>query len=816
MANEAFKAEVVIGAKDLTGGALKGIGSGLKGIVGDLKGIGRVSGLPRVGQALKGVGRSMWDVAKSSARVLANLTGIGAIGVAGVFVGLTAALKGSAEQLDDISKTARQLRMPMQTLREFAHVAGLQGVSWETATEGLKKAGKTYFELQNGIGRARKQLEAINPVLGRQIRNAKDSTAALDIMLEAIHSAGSSEESAKLSELFFGTDEFTKIAELSGAEFAAAMDKARKLLGTMTDEQGRAIEDTNDSIEKFQTSLKGLRDQLAADLWPAMQPVIEGMTKWVSENREWIRTSISGGVGEIVSYLKEIDWRAVGDDVRSLFAGLRDAIGSMSKLVEAMGGWKPVLVGLAGLALAGPIADIARLAVSLGSLASAIGGLSAMNVPAWLLALMGVGTVEAVRQFSNDVHAGNLKPGARDYSEGFSREENAARDYQQWHGVPFEGGMHRAGRGAGPQPGSLPRRARGGRVDPGRWTIVGEEGMELLRVGPGGQVFPAGQTRALLGDEDPDTATRVLARALLEPARIIAEPLKPLGPALKELKDTIDDLAGTGLVGGGAGGGSAASAGGFRVPRIGGQGETGPGGSSGGGAWRGGDIANATDAKNYLMSAHGFTSAQASGVVGNLMQESGPGLNPTIVGDGGRSVGIAQWNGNRLAGMKAWIAARGKDWRERRQQLDYLVHELATTERTAGDAIRRSQTVEEATAAAIGFERPAGWSARNPRWGHGWGNRLAYARRMAAAAVPSPAPDTAIIEDRAERFRPALRTPPASRQQVDIGKGELRVTIDRDGRVTGVKPSFDGNLSVNAGFDRTGRRTFTPGFVGKN
>lgn len=53
----------------------------------------------------------------------------------------------------------------------------------------------------------------------------------------------------------------------------------------------------------------------------------------------------------------------------------------------------------------------------------------------------------------------NKKPPLKDYSQDYSREENAAREYKQWHGFQFEGGMHRAGLGAGPkagQPPSLP------------------------------------------------------------------------------------------------------------------------------------------------------------------------------------------------------------------------------------------------------------------------------------------------------------------------------------------------------------------------
>ncbi len=45
------------------------------------------------------------------------------------------------------------------------------------------------------------------------------------------------------------------------------------------------------------------------------------------------------------------------------------------------------------------------------------------------------------------------KPAGQDFSEQYSREENAARNYKMWNGFAFEGGMHRAYIGAGPKPG---------------------------------------------------------------------------------------------------------------------------------------------------------------------------------------------------------------------------------------------------------------------------------------------------------------------------------------------------------------------------
>src|SRR5690606_32090178 len=56
---------------------------------------------------------------------------------------------------------------------------------------------------------------------------------------------------------------------------------------------------------------------------------------------------------------------------------------------------------------------------------------------------------------------------------------------------------------------------------------------------------------------------------------------------------------------------------------------------------------------------------------------------------------------------------------------------------------RSAATVEAAAEAAINFERPAGWTRENPRGGHGWGRRLAYAQGLLPGgqepAGPAPA-----------------------------------------------------------------------------
>ncbi|AID30809.1 hypothetical protein MCHK_3002 [Mesorhizobium huakuii 7653R] len=157
----------------------------------------------------------------------------------------------------------------------------------------------------------------------------------------------------------------------------------------------------------------------------------------------------------------------------------------------------------------------------------------------------------------------------------------------------------------------------------------------------------------------------------------------------------------------------------------------------------------AAEAKAYLMSAHGKSDVYASGIIGNLMQESSlnPGaLNPGDGSDGSNSIGLGQWNSDRARNLRAFAAARGKPVGDFHTQLDFVIHELDTTEKAAGQKLAAARTVDDAVAAMIGFERPQGWSEANPRGGHAYAKRLSYAQSVyggGAATDPQTTGSTA-------------------------------------------------------------------------
>lgn len=109
-----------------------------------------------------------------------------------------------------------------------------------------------------------------------------------------------------------------------------------------------------------------------------------------------------------------------------------------------------------------------------------------------------------------------------------------------------------------------------------------------------------------------------------------------------------------------------------------------PGGSGGGGGGGSADPNAKATALQYFEKM-GWTSAQAAGIVANLVHESG--LRPGAVGDNGKALGIAQWHPDRQA---EFARVFGKSMAEAsyEEQLAFVQHELTKgNEQRAGRAL---------------------------------------------------------------------------------------------------------------------------------
>ena len=129
----------------------------------------------------------------------------------------------------------------------------------------------------------------------------------------------------------------------------------------------------------------------------------------------------------------------------------------------------------------------------------------------------------------------------------------------------------------------------------------------------------------------------------------------------------------------------------------------------------------------------GWTPEQACGIIGNLQQESYPWLSPTVLGDRGAAFGVAQLHTDRQSELKLYCANHTLDYRTLEAQLAFIHWDMTEGDnRGVGKALKAALTVLAATAAFEGYERPTGYSMKDPTLASGWLHRLANAEALYA------------------------------------------------------------------------------------
>ncbi|KEP68807.1 hypothetical protein DL1_08445 [Thioclava dalianensis] len=147
----------------------------------------------------------------------------------------------------------------------------------------------------------------------------------------------------------------------------------------------------------------------------------------------------------------------------------------------------------------------------------------------------------------------------------------------------------------------------------------------------------------------------------------------------------------------------------------------------------GGISENARSAYQRLTS-NGVSPVMASALVGNMMQESGAGLNTGAVGDNGNAYGAGQWNGPRKRAYLDFAQSRGSNPDDLNTQVDFLLHEGQTSEKSAWQAIMSANDPQEAARIASNkFWRPGVPHTEN---------RMAYAQKIYDALGQQPTHET--------------------------------------------------------------------------
>ncbi len=328
--------------------------------------------------------RKVADVAKESVSPAIEAIGVSSLSAVGAVAALVAGLKSFVDQGSDVAAFGRKVQFTTDTVRGLEGAADKFHVDPAAIRQGLQGFTDVMYEVRRHRGDAFNHMLAHRREMAEELAATPETTAgneqALKIYLKYLEDI----------KRVHGTPTARRFArEMGGEDFIdmlakgnAGLDEARKkflaLSGAMdTDASERWIVNWSD----FKAALEGVRNAVGNDLLPDMTELAKQAKDFFVENRVQIGHDIAESVHEI------------GAAARGLNEG-----------VQAIGGWKVALEGLAALKLAG-------VALNIWKVVRALGGVASLGTPpAWVMAMLAIPAGAAA---ATTGAVGALNPAAR-------------------------------------------------------------------------------------------------------------------------------------------------------------------------------------------------------------------------------------------------------------------------------------------------------------------------------------------------------------------------------------------------------------------
>lgn len=160
----------------------------------------------------------------------------------------------------------------------------------------------------------------------------------------------------------------------------------------------------------------GLRNAIGSKLFPLLQPLVDGLTRWIAANRGLIASDVENVVRALAEMINSVDWTAFNRFVfgyqqlaevngeiieQRIPGGLERLIRLINEVVGWIGGWKVAAVGLVLFINAQFVTSVINLGKELGSLA-----VKAALAAGKLALLAGAGMIDTVRAFFLSIRYG--------------------------------------------------------------------------------------------------------------------------------------------------------------------------------------------------------------------------------------------------------------------------------------------------------------------------------------------------------------------------------------------------------------------------
>lgn len=321
-----------------------------------------------VSPGLKNINKNFKALNKATnnlSRNLGNVAKMTVLPLVGSFAAVGASIKSCVTDLHEygtsLFNTSKALGIASDDLAKFRYIAQLSGSSAEQMDAGLRVLNKNIANSAAGKNKDfLKMLEKLNISFKNADGSIKTAAQLMPELAEAMKSQTTQAQKAYIAQTAFGKSGADLIQTLErGKEGFAELSKDAEKYGLVIgDDAVDASLALDDALNHQNAALKGLKLTIGSQLIPTIAPLLEQMSEWIAQNREWIASEINQALKDFVTSVKSIDFKQVITQTVQF-------VKNCAQLFKQLGGLKTIAIAVGAifgaklvLALAGVVKSI--------------------------------------------------------------------------------------------------------------------------------------------------------------------------------------------------------------------------------------------------------------------------------------------------------------------------------------------------------------------------------------------------------------------------------------------------------------------------
>jgi hypothetical protein len=253
-------------------------------------------------KGLQSTSKSLAKFHAAFKRAAGRIAKAGVVALVAAGAAMVAIVKKTSDKIDKLSKEARKLDITTEMLAGLGHAAKLSGLDQEKLSKSLVKMTKAVSEANEGLST---QVRAFDD-LGLEVGDLMKMDAGQQFLAIADAFGDIENHSTKVRvamDIFGRTGGDLLVTMEQGAEgIRKAIEEAKRLGITFSEEQGAMVEEANDSMTKLASIGEGAFNQLTIGVAPFISLWADAMTEAALEG-ESMTDRVSAGIEKIVKVI---------------------------------------------------------------------------------------------------------------------------------------------------------------------------------------------------------------------------------------------------------------------------------------------------------------------------------------------------------------------------------------------------------------------------------------------------------------------------------------------------------------------------------